>query len=163
MIKKLVFIAGLMISINAWAEATEECRKKDFIDLWDTICPDDWNAFPSNDETKGRYFAPRSRIQIPKEATKAEDIELVVFWMWEYDERGLFGTDIKAIWSNYYIQCNNNRYFIQDLHGFSDITAKNKIFRDTAKNYDNEWLPITFEESAGKKMNTYVLAACNLI
>ena len=94
---------------------------------------------------------------------RPEDIDLVIFWIWEYDERGLFGTDIKAIWSNYYIECNKNRFRINDMHGFSDTKAKNKIYRDTAKSYDEEWLPITFEESAGREMNPFVLSACNLI
>ena len=162
-----IFLTIFLFSLSAliFSEDSEECRRdKPFIDLWDTICPDDWVPYPSNDETSGSYYAPRSRIQIPKEATKAADIDSVIIWIWDYDEDGFFGSDVKAFWTNYFIECNKNRFVITDMHGFSDITAKNRILRETSKGYnDVDWLPITFKETEERKMNLHVLHACNLI
>tara|TARA_B100001113_G_C20905087_1_gene533138 strand:+ start:243 stop:785 length:543 start_codon:yes stop_codon:yes gene_type:complete len=142
----------------------EECRRdKPFIDLWDTICPEDWVPFPSNNETEGAYFAPRSRLQIPHDVTEPDQIQLSIWWIYEYNERGMFGEDrIKAWWMNYHAECNKNRFKIADFHTFYDTKAKNKRSREIATNEEYEWLPIIFEETPDKEMNPFVLAMCNL-
>ena len=58
----------------------EECRRdKPFIDLWDTICPEDWVPLPDNNETRGAFIAPRSRVQIPSDATEPDQIQVSIY------------------------------------------------------------------------------------
>lgn len=142
-IKIFLTIFLLFISALIFSEDSEECRRdKPFIDLWDTICPDDWVPLFPLKEASGEYWAPRSLLRIPdvKIETRPEDIELVIFWIYEYDANGLFGSDYKAAWTNYYAECNKKRYKMQDIHVFSDISAKNKVGRSIGK--ADDWIPM---------------------
>ena len=75
----------------------------------------------------------------------------------------MFGEErIKAMWVNYYAECNKGRFKIADFHAFSDTKAKNKLFREIATKEEYEWLPIVIEETPDREMNPFVLAMCNM-
>ena len=121
------------------------CKKKPFIDNWNTICPGDWSPFPSNDERSGQYIAPKSIVKGPGDTKKTGKIEFAYLWTYTYnaeDKYNIEGIPIKAVQTRYYAQCHKERYAIIEMHYFSDIEAKKKITK-VIKYPVKEWEPIT--------------------